>query len=97
MSRRGFSWLISWLAGLAAPFMCKSEPDTWEIRVDYSPAVDGSEYRPVGTIIPAAAHCVNCGHDGTVWIPHGDATPVEGEILDMLQCPVCHLYTMCSD
>ena len=55
--RRGFFSFVTWLAGLAAPFMRKPEPepDTREIRVDYSPAVDGSEYRPVGTIVPAAA------------------------------------------
>ena len=30
-------------------------------------------------------------------MPYGDPTPLEGEIIDMLQCPVCQLYTMCSD
>jgi hypothetical protein len=46
----------------------------------------------------AAAHCCNCGHRGTVLVPDGQKpAAVENEILDMLECPVCGLYTMCSD
>jgi hypothetical protein len=49
-------------------------------------------------IQPAAAHCVNCGHRGSVLVPDGTEPPdVENEVLDMLECPVCGLYTMCSD
>ena len=49
-------------------------------------------------IQPAAAHCVNCGHRGTVLVPDGtEPAELDGQILDMLECPRCGLYTMCSD
>jgi transcription elongation factor Elf1 len=49
-------------------------------------------------IANAAAHCVNCGHRGTVLVPDGtEPAELDGQILDMLECPRCGLYTMCSD
>lgn len=49
-------------------------------------------------VIRGPFHCVNCGHRGTCLIPTGAVSQeMEDEILDMLQCPVCGLYTMCSD
>ena len=91
--RRGFPALISWLAGLVAPMMRRRDA----VHVDYRPVVPTRRPVPIGAVVTAPANCVNCGHHGTVWVPYGDPTPLEGEIIDMLQCPVCQLYTMCSD
>ncbi len=53
------------------------------------------ERSPIRT---AAAHCVNCGHRGSVLVPSGaEPAEVENEIIDVLECPVCGAYTMCSD
>lgn len=53
------------------------------------------ERSPIRT---AAALCVNCGHRGSVLVPAGaEPAEVENEIVDMLECPVCGAYTMCSD
>jgi hypothetical protein len=61
--------------------------------------ISSEPLRPDGSpICPVAAHCVNCGHRGSVLMSDGaEPLDVEDEILDMLECPVCGLYTMCSD
>ena len=43
-------------------------------------------------------HCVNCGHRYTARIPIGSPYYQSGmNIVDMVQCPRCGYYTVCSD
>ena len=90
-------WLdlvLSWHASRADQLREDQEPFYRPLhRISSVPLV------PAGPLIqPAAAHCINCGHSGSVLVPDGaEPMDVENEILDMLECPVCGLYTMCSD
>jgi hypothetical protein len=54
---------------------------------------DGEE---IGGVDCIQAHCCNCGHRGPAVLPDGRAAE-DGELVDMLECPECGLYTMCSD
>jgi len=73
-------------------------PDDQDFRLrDYlcTARLGKTESEPV---IRGPFHCVNCGHRGTCLIPTGAVSQeLENQILDMLQCPICGLYTMCSD
>jgi hypothetical protein len=48
--------------------------------------------------VTSAVHCVNCGHAYVAVIPASDpAYNAELGIFDMLECPQCGLYLVCSD
>ena len=98
---RGF---VAWLRAVGLGLWLWWHADHPSLLTDLEPY-----YRPVhrmppapppGEPRPARAHCVNCGHRGSVLVPaDGDQSDadLETQILDMLECPVCGLYTMCSD
>ncbi len=48
--------------------------------------------------VTSAVHCVNCGHAYVAVIPALDpAYDAELSIFDMLECPQCGLFLVCSD
>ncbi len=64
-------------------------------RLQFAVECDGEE---IGTVDVVPAHCVNCGHRGPVVVPQDQVDDeAEEQIVDMLECPECGLYTMCSD
>ena len=80
--------LVSWIAAIWQTILNHLRPSA----IDVEP-----EYTPIGSTIMAAAHCINCDHRGLIWTPVGEVElQLENRILDMLRCPMCGLYTMCS-
>jgi hypothetical protein len=80
---------MTWLARILRGIADWLAPQEYEVHFDWVPA---------GRLIKGPAHCTNCGHRGTVWVPYDKRVPdLENEILDSLCCPVCGLYTCCSD
>jgi rubredoxin len=81
-------------------------PAEYEIQVEWTPLYRGQPFRnsepePEDRVFcrqAPASHCVNCGHTGSVIVADG-AEPIDPgtEIFDMLECPECGLFTMCSD
>ena len=78
-------------------------PADYQIEVEWTPLYRGQPFRnsnpePKPEPVAAAAHCINCGHTGSVLTADG-AEPIDPdtEIFDMLECPECGLFTMCSD
>ncbi len=48
--------------------------------------------------VTSAVHCVNCGHAYVAVIPaSSECYNAELGILDMLECPRCGLFLVCSD
>jgi hypothetical protein len=78
-------------------------PSEYEIQVEWTPLYRGQPFRnsepePKPEPTAAACHCINCSHRGSVLMADG-AEPIDPdtEIFDMLECPECGLFTMCSD
>jgi hypothetical protein len=72
----------------------------WQTIVNYLRSAEvniEAEYTPIRFKITGSACCINCGHKGSIRTPVGEPEPqVENRILDMLKCPMCGLYTMCT-
>ena len=48
--------------------------------------------------VMSPVHCANCGHGCVAVLPASSpAYNAELGIVDMLECPQCGLYTVCSD